>query len=88
VKLFETALAQEQANTKSIDELYELATKHNDHATKSHLPWFVDEQVEEEASIEEILGHLALAGEDTAALPYLNDKLGDRQAAPAAGASA
>ena len=79
VKLFEVALAQEQANTKSINELYELATTHNDHATKSHLQWFIDEQVEQEASIDEILGHLKLAGDDTAALLYLNDKLGQRQ---------
>jgi len=84
VKLFEAALAQEHANTRSINELYELATQLNDHATKSHLQWFIDEQVEEEASIEEILGHLGLAGQDTAALLYLNDKLGQRQPAPAA----
>ena len=84
VKLFETALAQEQANTASINQLYELATQHHDHATKSHLQWFIDEQVEEEASIEEILGHLNLAGEDTAALLYLNDKLGQRKAGEAA----
>lgn len=84
VKLFETALAQEQANTASINQLYELATQHHDHATKSHLQWFIDEQVEEEASIEEILGHLNLAGGDTAALLYLNDKLGQRKADEAA----
>ena len=88
VKLFEVALTQEQANTKSINELYELATKHNDHATKSHLQWFIDEQVEEEASIEEILGHLTLAGDDTAALLYLNDKLGQRKAEAPADAEA
>lgn len=84
VCFFELALAQEQANTRSINGLYELATQHNDHATKSHLQWFIDEQVEEEASIEEILGHLELAGKDTAALLYLNDKLGQRQAESAA----
>ena len=88
VQLFETALAQEHANTRSINELYELATQHHDHATKSHLQWFIDEQVEEEASIEEILGHLRLAGEDNAALLYLNDKLGQRQTAPTADAGA
>ena len=84
VELFEAALAQEQANTRSINELYELATQLKDQATKSHLQWFIDEQVEEEASIEEILGHLALAGKDTAALLYLNDKLGQRQPAAVA----
>src|SRR6056300_295380 len=34
VKLFEVALAQELANTRSINGLYELATTHNDYATK------------------------------------------------------
>jgi len=86
--LFQSALAQEHANTKSINALYELATTHNDYATKSHLQWFIDEQVEEEASIEEILGHLQLAGSDTAALLYLNDKLGERKPDPEAGNTA
>lgn len=78
--VFELALEQEQANTKSINELYDLATKVNDHATKSHLQWFLDEQVEEEASIEEILGQLELAGDDSSALLFLDDKLGSRKA--------
>ena len=81
-EVFKIALGQEQQNTRSINELYELASRHNDHATKSHLQWFLDEQVEEEASIEEVLGHLELAGGDTAALLYLNDKLGQRKPEP------
>lgn len=81
--VFEAALKQEQANTTSINQLYDLATKNNDHATKSHLQWFLDEQVEEEASIEEILGQLELAGTDSSALLYLDDKLGARNTAEA-----
>ncbi len=77
-EVFRRALEQEVANTDSINRLYDLATTVNDHATKSHLQWFLDEQVEEEASIEEILGQLQLAGEDTSALLYLDDKLGAR----------
>ena len=79
--VFELALEQEKANTAAINALYELATSVNDHATKSHLQWFLDEQVEEEASIEEILGQLDLAGSDSTALLFLNDKLGARSAA-------
>jgi len=78
-QVFQMALKQEVSNTKAINNLYELATLHNDHATKSHLQWFLDEQVEEEKTIEEILGLLDLAGKDTSALLYLNDKLGGRQ---------
>jgi ferritin len=82
-EVFEAALKQEQANSTSINELYNLATKNNDHATKSHLQWFLDEQVEEEASIDEILGQLDLAGNDSSALLYLDDKLGARNSAEA-----
>ena len=79
MEVFKKALSQEVSNTKSINNLYELATLHNDHATKSHLQWFLDEQVEEESTIEEIIGLLELAGSDTSALLFLNDKLGSRQ---------
>src|SRR5690606_21130384 len=54
-EVFESALAQERENTRSINSLYELATSANDYATISHLQWFLDEQVEEEKSIEDIL---------------------------------
>ena len=38
----------------------DLATKESDHATKSFLQWFVDEQVEEESNVEQILNNLKL----------------------------
>ena len=65
-------------NTKSINALYELALKLNDHATVSHLQWFLDEQVEEEKSIEDIIALLDRIGEESAGLLYLDDKLGSR----------
>jgi ferritin len=78
VEVFRTALAQEQSNTRSIDELYTLASSLNDHATISHLQWFVDEQVEEEKSVGEVLALVERAGSDVNAMLYLNDKLGAR----------
>ena len=48
IDVFEAALEQERENTIAINRLYELATECNDYATKSHLQWFLDEQVEEE----------------------------------------
>jgi ferritin len=80
-ELFRTALKQEEANTRSIDELYQLASSLNDHATISHLQWFVDEQVEEEKSVGEIVALVDRAGSDVNAMLYLNDKLGARTAA-------
>ena len=78
LEVFEISLQMEIENTTSINKLYELALKLNDHATKSHLQWFLDEQVEEEKSIEDIIANLKLIGEDKAGLLYLNDKLGKR----------
>jgi len=80
VEVFQTALQQEQANTRSIDELYTLASSVNDHATISHLQWFVDEQVEEEKSVGEILALVERAASDVNAMLYLNDKMGSRSA--------
>ena len=61
-------------------KFYQLATKSNDFATKSHLQWFLDEQVEEEKSIEDLIAMLRLAKDDIGALLFLNDKLGGREA--------
>ena len=86
-EVFESALAQERENTRSINELYELAGNLNDFATKSHLQWFLDEQVEEEKSIEDVLAILDKVGNDPSALLYLNDKMGARAAASSGSAA-
>lgn len=79
LEAFEFSLETEQENTKSINKLYETALRLNDHATKSHLQWFLDEQVEEEKSVEEVIITLKRIGTDVSGLLYLNDKLGARK---------
>ena len=78
--VFQSALEQERENTRSINKLYELAGSLNDYATKSHLQWFLDEQVEEEKSIEDVVALLEKIGDDASGLLYLNDKMGERSA--------
>ena len=78
LEVFETALEQEKLNTRSIDQLYELASRESDHATISHLQWFVDEQVEEEKNVSECLALVQRAGDDANAILYLNDKFAER----------
>lgn len=60
VDVFERTLIHEQIVTGLIDRLMDIAIKESDHATKSFLQWFVDEQVEEEANVEQILHNLKL----------------------------
>ena len=51
----ELALAQEKGVTKQIYELLRIAREENDYAAEQFLQWFVKEQVEEEASMSDLL---------------------------------
>ena len=55
IEIFEATLEHEQRVTGLIDNLVDVAVEVKDHATQSFLQWFVDEQVEEEANVQEIL---------------------------------
>src|SRR5512140_1645616 len=54
-EVFEHVFAHEQKVTASINRLYDLAVKENDHATQVELQWFIKEQVEEEKNASEIV---------------------------------
>ncbi|HCE58772.1 MAG TPA: ferritin [Prolixibacteraceae bacterium] len=56
----EKTQAHEQLVTSLINNLVDIAVEERDHATQSFLKWFVDEQVEEEANVQEILDTLKL----------------------------
>ena len=60
VNVFEETLVHEQLVTSLINRLMDISIQESDHATKSFLQWFVDEQVEEEANVEQILHNLKL----------------------------
>ncbi len=76
---FEAALEHEQKVTALINALVDLAHEERDHAADSFLQWFVDEQVEEEASADAVVQKLRLAGDAPQALLFLDDQLGQRQ---------
>ena len=61
-EIFEETLKHEQKVTSLINDLMEIAIQEKDHATQSFLKWFIDEQVEEESSVNEILDQLKLIG--------------------------
>lgn len=73
-------LKHEQAVTHSINALYELAGKEKDYATQVALQWFVTEQVEEEAGVQEILQKIDLLKQSPSGLLYLDKELKKREA--------
>jgi ferritin len=60
LEVVEKTLAHEQHVSALINNIVDIASEERDHATQSFLQWFVDEQVEEEASVTEILDSLRL----------------------------
>lgn len=78
-QLFELALEHEKFVTDSINKLVEMAMKEKEHSTVSFLTWFVDEQVEEEASVNNILDRFKYIGESGIGLMYLNRELANRK---------
>ena len=76
---FEAAYAHEQKVTGRINDLVNLAISEKDHATNAFLQWFVNEQVEEEASADQIVQNLKMAGDSAGALLMIDHELGKRQ---------
>ena len=73
--IFEKALKHEKHVTSLINALYELSSKEKDYALQSFLKWFIDEQVEEEASASGIVDRLRIAGGKGPGLYMLNREL-------------
>ena len=82
--VFETAYKHEQKVTGLINGLVDQALAEKDHATYNFLQWFVNEQVEEEASVKTIVQQLKLLGDSRAGLFQIDRELGQRTFVPPA----
>ncbi len=79
--VFEAVLEHERNVSTSIDELYRTAVAEKDAAGQVFLQWFVSEQVEEEANVQEIVDKLRIIGDKSSAALYLDKEYGKRQRA-------
>lgn len=79
---FKHILKHEQHVTDLINDLMDLAIAEKDHATQNFLQWFVGEQVEEEATVGEIVDKLNLIKDDTSGLFLLDAEVGKRVFTP------
>jgi len=83
---FEKSLQQEEQVSALINRIYDLASEQKDHPTVSFLRWFLDEQVEEEKSVQDMIAKLKLAGDNANGLFLLDQQAGERATAkPATG---
>ena len=87
VEIFEKTLEHERFVTQSINNLMGMAVDERDFATQTFLQWYVTEQVEEEANVQDVLSPLRMLGDEKGGLMMIDQKLGGR-AAPAVPAPA
>lgn len=78
LEAFEEAHKHEIYITNRINDLVNLAQSEKDHATNNFLKWFVDEQVEEVSSVDQIVNKFKLVGDNKVALYMLDKELGSR----------
>jgi len=76
--VFRRSLAQEQAVTAAINDIYALALETHDFASNPILDFFVDEQVEEEATVQQIIDDLVRAGDAGHTVLMIDRELGSR----------
>ena len=81
---FKAAYEHEQYITGRINDLVNLAMKEKDHATNAFLQWFVNEQVEEETSVDSVVQNLKMAEKAPGALFMMDRELGQRTFTPPA----
>ena len=78
VDVFEHSLSHEKVVTSRIYNLMDIAIKDGEHATRSFLQWYVDEQVEEEANFKGYLVKLKRAKDDVSLLYKMDDEMATR----------
>lgn len=78
MSVMEQSLKHEQEVTKSIRNLYELAQQEKDYPAQLELQWFINEQLEEEKTFEDIIARIKLGGEKGPGLLIIDSELGQR----------
>lgn len=75
---FKHALEHEKEVTKRIYQLADIALEEREHATMAFLRWFIDEQVEEEASFNTLIAKISRIENDSNAIFMLDSELAQR----------
>ena len=79
--VFEAAKEHELHVTNLINNLVAVSIEEKDYATNIFLQWFVTEQIEEVATVSEIIDKFKMIGERNESLYFLDKELGERKVA-------
>ena len=71
------SLGWEQEVTRQINAMMDLAIQEKDYASQAFLQWFVTEQIEEEATVSDIIARIRLVGERGEGLYLVDRELSD-----------
>ena len=82
--VFKAVYEHEQKVTSLINDLVNLAIEEKDHATNTFLQWFVNEQVEEESSADDMVQQLKMMEKAPGGLFMLDRELAQRVFTPPA----
>ncbi len=85
-QVFEMTLKHERFITDCINNLMNVAIDEKDHAAKSFLQWYIDEQVEEEANVDKLLTTIKMVSANPHTLYMMDKELATRSFTPPAGA--
>jgi len=80
VGAFKAALDHEKKVTGLINNCYAAAVEAKDYPSQVMLQWFIEEQVEEEDVTGTAVDRLEMAGDNNAALMFLDNQYGERSA--------
>jgi len=75
--VFKDVLAHEKIITGYINSLFEVCMEEKDYLTSNFLQWYIQEQVEEEASARSVLDKLQLASTSQGGLFHFDKEMGE-----------
>ena len=80
--VFEASLEHERVMSSRLNDLSDQALSEKDHASYNLLQWFVNEQVEEEATVGAVIAKLRMVSDDGYGLLMIDNELGNRAGPP------
>lgn len=80
--LFEMSLSHEVYISGLIHKLADLADEENDRPAQSFLKWYIDEQVEEEASAQDVVSKLKFVNSSPGAILFMDKEMAKRTFEP------